>query len=121
MCARVILVYEKRPYWGPELKRQFLGDEIRVRAIRSLDVVESLLSTAPGSILVMDLRTGASECLQFVVRVAETAFPVQTVLIGFPGTENLEWVVRELGSDHFELESIRGEELARLCRRQLVR
>lgn len=114
-----VLVYEKSQRWEPELKRQFPNKEVSVRAVRSLAAAESLVDASPGSLLLMDLSVGAAECLRFAMRAWERAIPVRILLIGSSGTSGLEWAARELGVDHFLSTPIRGDELARLCRRQV--
>jgi DNA-binding response OmpR family regulator len=116
MSAPQLLIYEKTPRWGPELKRQFVGSGVVSRAVRSIAEIGRLLAAGQDCLLVMDLRAGAGECLRFVARTQRTASPVRTLLIGSAQTRELEWVARELGADHFVEEQVGGSGLARLCR-----
>jgi len=114
-----IFVHEKKPRWYPEMKRQFLDQEVRVRGVRRLNDVGSLISAAPGSLLLIDLQVGVGDSLRFVAQADRRQWPIRTLLVGDAKTRNLEWIARELGADHFVDVDIGGRELARLCRRYL--
>ena len=116
MVGPHLLIYEKSPRWGPELKRSFLGSPVAPRVVRSLAEIGRLVSANPGSLLVMDMRAGAGECLRFVAQSRQSGLPIRTMLVGSTQTRELEWVARELGADHFVDEEIGGGGLTRLCR-----
>lgn len=119
MFAPQLLIYEKAPRWGPELKRQFLGSGVTSRVAHSLAEISRRIAAGPECLLVMDLRAGAGDCLRFVAQTQQSALPVRTLLICSPQTRELEWVARELGADHFVEEDLGGYGLAHLCRRYL--
>ncbi len=115
MFAPHLLIYEKTPRWGPELKRHFLGSGVISRAARSISEIGRLLTAGRECLLVMDLQAGAGDCLRFVAQAQQTRLCVRTLLIGSAQTRELEWVARELGADHFVEEKIGGSGLAHLC------
>jgi DNA-binding NtrC family response regulator len=112
-----IVVFEKRPRWAPELERQFLDQGVRVRACRmTADILPRLARSR--SVAVLDLEAGAADCLQFLGRVVGRTPFVPAIVIGSARTAELEWPTRELGAVDFVFDSVSGEELAALCRRQ---
>jgi hypothetical protein len=108
-----VAVFEERPWWAPELQRQFREDPVAVRGCRSAadasraDVAVLQLGAAPAEVLHSLVRRMTAGCDRGVIVVAESEL------------SDLEWGVRELGADAFVGEQIAGEDLARLCRRQL--
>jgi len=116
MFAPHLLIFEKTPRWGPELKRHFLGSGLDFRSARSIAEIGRLLTVGRECLLVMDLQAGTGECLRFVAQARQTRLCVRTLLIGSAQTRELEWVARELGADHFVEEEIGGSGLAHLCR-----
>ena len=119
MVARSVLVYEREPWWEPELKRQFLGSDVTVRACRSLKRLTALAHSNPGSVIVLDLGAGADECLRFLSRSSADALPASILVIGSAKTAELEWTARELGAVQFEWDHVGGAQLAKFCRSQL--
>lgn len=114
-----ILVYEKRPRWEPELKRQLAGSRVRVRGVRAEGAVVLLLRSMPGSVLVLDLDAGAADGLRLLAVVAELGVPAVSLVIASPATAGLEWPARELGALDFHPAAITGESLARQCLRAM--
>jgi hypothetical protein len=108
-----VAVFEERPWWAPELQRQFRDEPVAVRGCRSAadalraDVVVLQLGAAPADVLHSLARQMTAGSDRGVIIVAES------------GLSDLEWGVRELGADAFVGEQIAGEDLARLCRRLL--
>ncbi len=121
MRAPPLIVYERNPYWGPELQRQFLHGATKIRGTGSLERAVRMIGEVPGSLFVMDSHAGVSECLRSVLGLRNSPQPFSTMLIGSNHINGLEWAARELGVDHYVPESIRGDELAGLCRRILSR
>ena len=118
MPAPEIVVHEKRPRWAPELQRQFVGEEVRVRGCRSLaDAVPRAADAAP-RVVVLDLEAAPAETLHFLGHWGPKARRWPVVVIGSTRTADLEWPARELGALAFLPEEVSGEDLARLCRRQ---
>jgi DNA-binding NtrC family response regulator len=119
MLAPGIVLFEKRPRWEAVLKRAFAADGVEVRVCRLPAQVPPLLSAMPGSVLVLDLESRPDECLRLIERAAEWVPRVPVVVVGLPALAELEWPARELGALEFLADVPSGEELERLCRRQL--
>ncbi len=108
-----VAVFERRPWWTPELQRQFCDVPVAIRGCRSAadalraDVAVLQLGAAPADVLHCLARRRTAGCDRGVIVVAESEL------------SDLEWGVRELGADAFVGGQIAGEDLARLCRRQL--
>ncbi len=111
-------VFERQPRWAPELERQFIAEDVRVVACRSLrDLTERSQGVSRG-VMVLDLAAETIGCLRFLgLRAADPA-AVPTFVVGGGPTAHLEWVVRELGATLFFATIIPGHALAALCRRQ---
>jgi hypothetical protein len=120
LATPTIVVFEKQPHWEPELQRQFLGTDVRVRACRATADVLSLLPASGQAVLLLDLEAGPPECLQFLGRWVGRMPAVAIVVVASPRTAELEWPIRELGSLEFLAGFVSGEEMARLCRRQFT-
>ena len=127
MAEPTVFVFETKPRWTPELQRQFNDEDIRVRNCPSTSELVTLLEsctvsgdTTPAFVVVLDFAAGAAECLQFLGRLISRAGPWPIIVIGSSRTAELEWSVRELGALEFVVDYISGEDLARLCRRQLA-
>ena len=115
-----IVVFEKEPRWAPELKRQFLGDDVVVRACRSVSDIESKSRNAEETVIVLDLDSEPANCLQFLGQSMGDPARPPVIVIGSTRVLELEWPVRELGAVEFLSDSVLGEDLAKLCRRQLT-
>ena len=118
MAVPGIIVMERRPRWTPELQRQFVDEDVRVRSCRRTADIERMLGDAPRSILVLDLDAGPAECLQFLGRLIGRACSPPIIAIGPERLAELEWQMRELGVLAFLPGTVSGEELAGLCQRQ---
>ena len=115
-----VLVFEQRPRWAPELQRQFLGQDVAVRACRSLDDLDALAAAAAQAIAVVDLDAAPAACLQFLGRRLGRSPHLPIVAVGSPRMGELEWPLRELGAAAVLCDFPTGEQMARLCRRQLA-
>ncbi|MBM79542.1 MAG: hypothetical protein CMJ78_02975 [Planctomycetaceae bacterium] len=126
MQAATILVYEPSRRWVPELQRKFEGEDVRIRACRSLaDLSKQIREEAQAGfdlqgVVVIDLKSGAAECLQFLGSAAGQSRDWAKVVIGSKQNAELEWPLRELGAVGFFSEFVPGSELSRLCRRHLA-
>ena len=115
-----IVVFEKAPFWGPELQRQFQQTGVTVRECRSVkDLIPSVMDTEQ-PLLVIDLTAGLEECLQWLAEDF-TRYPksIPMIAVGSAESRELEWLLREAGVTVYLPELIGGEALARICRRQL--
>jgi DNA-binding NtrC family response regulator len=113
-----IVVFEKEPRWDPELKRQFLGEDVLVRACRSVSDIESKSENAEQTVIVLDLKAEPENCLQFLGQSMGGSPGPPVIVIGSSRVLELEWPVRELGAVEFLADSVSGEDLAKLCKRQ---
>jgi hypothetical protein len=113
----VVVVFEKRPRWAPELEREFADEEVRVVACRSIDDVAERSAGVERGAIVLDLAAEAAGCLRFLVRHHnDPRLPV--FVAGSDQSAEWEWPVRELGAAVFFSGRLRAFEMAGLCRRQ---
>ena len=118
MTPATVIVVERRPRWTPELQRQFINEDVRVRSVRSTaDVLEALERT-PKCVVLLDFDSALAECLQFLGRWIGPVPFLPIVVVGSQRTASLEWVVRDLGALEFFADVPAGEDIVRLCRRQ---
>ena len=114
-----VVVFEKLPFWGPELKRQLTDQRVLVRECRS---VQDLVPAAVGltkSVAVICLDAGPADCLAWLGRQFPGGSRCRIVAIASSQLADLEWPVREAGVVGFVHDEISGDRLARLCRRLL--
>lgn len=119
-AAAEVAVLERRPWWTPELQRQFLNEPVRVRSGRGLRDLAGLL-TPPPDVLIIEFELAPAGCLQWLGQRSGEAAHVPVVVIGTSRTAELEWLVRELGATEVVLDTVPGHLLAGLCRRQFQR
>lgn len=112
-----IVVLEKRHRWASELRRQFAAERVPVTACRSTGDAEAAVRQCP-STLVVDLGASPGPTLELLGRLVARSPRVPVILVAPPGASELEWPARELGVAAFVSDSITGEELSALCRRQ---
>ncbi len=113
-------VFERRPRWGPELQRQFLGD--RTIQVVNCGLIRDMCPTDPGHrvALLLDMRHAQADVLQLLGNLQRhRTAAVVIVMIGTDDSE-LEWTIRELGAGDVVVGEVDGASLARLCRRQLL-
>lgn len=115
---RTIVIFERRPRWGPELQRQLAGEEIRVRWCTELSEVERRTADTGTNVVVLHFDETPGECLQWIEHAGRSPRPVPVICIGSEQTSDLEWIARELGGLQFYPEFVSGREIAALCRRQ---
>ncbi len=121
-----VFVFERTPYWTPELQRQFADKNVHVRQCNSLaDVRQLALPTQPPfylypRVVLLDFPSGPAGCLQFLVESRVGRFGVPVVVYAV-GAAELEWPLREAGATEVVVEHVPGHEMARLCQRLLQR
>jgi len=115
------IVFEKQPRWAPELQRQFLTEDVRVVACRSVKDVEERAAGVARGVVLFDASTAPAECLQFLRREMADPQALPVLIVGSKRIAQLEWSFRELGSVAFFAKRIPGHEMASLCRRQWSR
>ncbi len=118
MTPATVIVVERRPRWTPELQRQFVDEDVRVRSVRSTADVLEAVERAPKCVVLLDFDSAPAECLQFLGRWIGLVPFLSIVVVGSQRTASLEWVVRELGALEFFADVSAGEDIVRLCRRQ---
>ena len=116
--SSAIIVFEKKPRWEAELKRELSRDKTRVRAVRTTRAILPLVRELPGSVVVLDFDAAPADCLRLIGTLSETSSALP-VAIASPALAELEWTARELGAVAFLPVTITGERLARLCARLL--
>jgi DNA-binding NtrC family response regulator len=121
MFTPTLLIFERKPRWVPELERQFLGEDVRVRGCSSLSSLQDRLGELTSCVVILELAAAPAECLQALGRLmARSPFP--TILVtASPAYRELEWAIREQGTVAFWEEPIPGDEMAKWCRRQFTR
>ena len=118
MQQRNVIVVELRPRWTPELRRQFAGKNVRVRqCVRFVDL-KQVNVTDDFCVLVLDFDAAPADCLRFLSHEVCGPRRLRTIVIGSADAAPLEWTIRDLGALDFLAGPPRGDELARLCRRQ---
>lgn len=118
--SAVIAVFESRPYWGPELQRQFIQMPVVIRECRTTKDLLPSISGFPSALLVIDLDAGLEDCLAWLgsdLMISADSYPI--VACGTDATAELEWLLRDAGVTAFLPDVIPGDDFARLCRRQL--
>lgn len=111
-----IVVFEKKPRWTPELKRQFQSTGIHVRGVVGLTETMLQQPQADDALLVIVLEDAEEHCLQFLGRLAITTAAPPAIVVAGPETMNMEWTIRELGAADVVNDGVTGEEMAALCR-----
>lgn len=114
----VAIVFEKRPRWVPELQRQFLNEDVKVVACRSIADVEDRSAGVSTGLILLDLAAEVADCVQYLARHAADPNRLPVVVVGSSDEAPLEWAIRELGAAAFFARRIPGHEMADLCRRQ---
>jgi hypothetical protein len=114
-----IVVFEPRPYWGPELQRQFSRTSIAVRECRAIADIQPSTTEFRAGLIVIDLDSAIGECLAWLELDLSRPRRWPIVACGSKATADLEWLLRDAGVTEFVPDVITGDEFARLCRRQL--
>lgn len=114
-----ILVYERRPRWEAALKRQQSPQYVFIRGCRTPASIREQLTERPGSVLVLDLDAGPADCLRLAGAVTVNRLQASPIMIAATTMSELEWPARELGVIDFLPDTIRSDQLFRLCLRQL--
>lgn len=112
------VVFEKWPRWAPELERQFLGQDVRVVACRSIADVEERSANVKRGVILLDLSAAAADCLRYLERRLGEPGALPTFVIGPERMAALEWPVRDLGAMAYLTGAVAGHEMAALCRKQ---
>ncbi|MEI8378654.1 MAG: hypothetical protein WCJ09_00905 [Planctomycetota bacterium] len=117
--SRGIVVFERHPFWGPELKRQVSDQNILVRECRSVHDLTSLVSEFSEVVTVIVLDAAPTEFLSWLTRQVATTWPSEIVVIASKSLSEVEWPIREAGATEFVDDEIPGVSVARICLRIL--
>ncbi len=117
--AWCVAVFERRPFWGPELQRQLANRQVEVRECRSVHDLNSATDDVATAVVLLDLDSAPAECLGWLGRQIREPSARPVIACATTDLADLEWTVREAGAIAFVNEEITGVELARLCLRQL--
>ncbi|MHC4874851.1 MAG: hypothetical protein ACYTGL_00045 [Planctomycetota bacterium] len=116
----LIFVFEPKPRWYPELRRQLSETGLRIQSASTAAQVRSILDDVEKNgpagpvVLLVDLEVGAGTILALTAAYAERP-EVRLSIVGYPETQPLEPVLRELGADSFHVLPVAGEQLAAEC------
>lgn len=117
--APALLVFEKRTRWGTELKRHLAGYRLFIRSHTTATEIPAALVRFPSSLVVLDLDSDPAACLGVLRTVHERHLAARFIAIASASLTDLEWPLREAGVVNFVADTIRGEELAGICLRNL--
>lgn len=113
-ATRQIAVCEAHPWWTSELQRKFRERETAIRW--RPNPAEILAARTPDLALFhLDHRPG--EVLACLPRLRERGGACPVIVIGSERLRPLEWGVREMGVVSFIADDVRGDDLARMCRK----
>ena len=115
---RSVYVFELRPRRVPELARQFHEEHVRVRGFASLAALAAAAVNPAAAVAVLELDAAPADCLRWLAEQMARPDRIETIVIGTRRTAELEPLVRELGAAEFVWDTIQGDSLARICRRQ---
>jgi hypothetical protein len=113
-----IVVFERQPFWEPELRRQFADGGATVRGCRTVADLDHLTSGNPRLIAVVNLEDAAADLLRWLSRGLTTGRQVPTIAVAGPKSMPFQWHAREAGVVAVLSREIGGHQLARLCRKQ---
>lgn len=125
-----VLVYEPKPWFLPELLRQYAGSGVVVGAGRERRVKTALTVPAQGPeadadgavrCVVVDVRSRPERGLALVEELRRRHPDGEQILIADERLGPLEWVLRELGVTQIEMSPVRGVDLKPMIDRVLGR
>ena len=111
-----IFVFENRPRWVPELKRQFLDESVAVRVSQSLQDLTRNSERSHECLLALVLDRNANAVLNLLKFRNAHRWEHPVIIIAGKQWMSLEWSLREAGIFAFASERISGSELSNLCR-----
>ncbi len=114
-----VAVFEKRPFWGPELQRQLVSRQVLVQECRSVQDLAAATNDFTQALIVLDLDSAPADCLSWLSRRLRIHPARPVIVCASADFADLEWTVREAGTIGFVSDEVTGADLARLCLRQL--
>jgi len=116
----IVAVFERRPYWGPELQRQFDRNRVTICECRAVGDLLPSITGFGAALLVIDLDSALTDCLTWLgANRMNNSNRCPIIACGSAETVELEWLLREAGVTAFLPDVVPGDEFARLCRWQL--
>lgn len=113
--SAAIAVFEREPYWAPELQRQF-GADVAVRTFSRLESLAEWLAGWPAGMALVELDADPAAVLNWLGRSVNHPSARPVLVMGSSWTAPLEPLVRELGAVAFHPHVVPGRLLARQCR-----
>ena len=113
-----IAVYERQPFWEPELRRQFAEGDVAVRGCRTVSDLAHLTSGNPHLVAVVNLEDGTADLLRWLSQGLTRGRLVPTIAVAGPKAMTFQWHAREAGAVAVIESDMGGRQLARLCRQQ---
>ena len=110
---REVIVFEREPWWAPELRRQFFGEAIPVRHCVDVAGVAEAVCRNHEAVIIASLPGREPECADLLREFSQAG----TIVVADAQTAELEVPLREAGADSFVLAPLSGEELCRWIRR----
>ena len=144
---REILIFEPKPFWTPEMQRQFDRTDISASLCSSTANILQKLNSASAQVIILPLEHSATDCLNLMRRLfaqevyqtipaeasSTTTAPTTSapsaatatlqfvtphiIVLASQAMAELECPFRELGAGAFVIGHITGTDLASLCRR----
>lgn len=107
----LIAVFEREPWWRPELMRQFANDPVAIRQVAHIEPLRTEASGFDRIVGLCDVRGRPTEALSQLMRWTK-AFPgCPFLIIGSEALAELEWTLRDLGATHLLTHAVRGGSL----------
>src|SRR4051794_21963168 len=121
MIARpAVIVCERKPYWTPELQRQFVHGDILVRGCQKWSELAARSREFPRVVDVVEFtEENSAECLTGLSQRQESFPSPPLIMIASPRWAVLENVLREAGVKAFFPALPTGKDLAQCCRQWL--
>lgn len=114
-----VVVLERNPYWGPELKRRYAGMPIFVHECRSsLDLV-SAVATYEKAVVVLAIDSSPADCLNWMTRRLLRGDETSVIAVVSVNMSSLEWAIREAGAVEVVCDDIGGCALSQICLRAI--
>jgi len=113
-----VAIFERQPYWGPEMKRQFADHPILVRECRILGDLAPAVHDFSKAAFVIVMDDAPAECLAWLADQFIADNPIPRIVVGSSDFLPLEWSVREAGGMFMDDQNPRSN-VARMCLRLL--
>lgn len=115
----ILSVFERQPYWAPELQRQFAGEPVGVRPCRTMADLQAVLAAADVPVVLLDFEAAPEDCLTWLKRHGLEPHAPAIFVAGAGRSGDLEPLLRELGCIDYLPDPTPGVDLARRVRRVL--